>query len=262
MPIALESYEHANICYGRAWTFVDENLLAQQIARVALGQARHVQKILAGANLAPPPTSESTAAGAIALLTVASGEPWHRDGWMFQVISWVAANLTEPDSIIRCPHMILAHKGFDGLILRVDKKTNKVVAVVIFEDKATDNPRDTIRDEVWPDFRKLESGDRENVIVAEVTSLLETRPDVDPDAAIENVIWKNVRQYRVGITIGASHANEAGRLRLFRDYDQVVDGDLSRRCGETFYIENLRPWMKALATKAVSVVQALVKPNV
>lgn len=262
MPITLQSFEHTNLCHGRIWTVVDEDLLAQQIACVALGQSRHAQKILAGANLAPPPTSESAAHGAIALLTVTGVDPWHRDGWMFQVMSWIAARLADPNAIIRYPHMILAHKGFDGLSLKVDEKTDKVVAAVIFEDKASDNPRTTIRDEVWPDFLQLEKGDRENVLVAEVTSLLETQRDIDPDSAIENVIWKSIRKYRVSITIGATHTNEAGRRRLFKNYDEVVEGDLDRRHGETFYVESLRPWMAILAGKAIAAVQTMVKPNV
>jgi hypothetical protein len=72
--------------------------------------------------------------------------------------------------------MILAHKGFDGLQLEIDTSNGFVTAAVIFEDKATDNPRDTIRDEVWPDFKLLEAGERENVLSADVSALLITRP--------------------------------------------------------------------------------------
>jgi hypothetical protein len=93
--------------------------------------------------------------------------------------------------------MILAHKGFDGLQLDLDTANGIVTAAVIFEDKATDHPRQTIQSEVWPDFKLLESGDRENVLSADVSSLLITRPDIDADKAIENVIWKQIRRYRL-----------------------------------------------------------------
>lgn len=239
-----------------------EDDLAEQIARVALGQSRHVQRILAGADLGPSPTTASAADGAIRLLTVVGADPWHRDGWLFQIISWIAAIRADSSAIIRAPHMILAHKGFDGLQLEVDGSTGAVVAAIIFEDKATDNPRSTIRDEVWPDFRKLEAGDRENVLTAEVTALLQTQPAIDPDAAIQNIIWKSVRSYRVSVTVGDTHSSEGGRKRLFKGYDEIAGGPLARRRGETLYVANLRVWMDEIAKKAIAAVRAKASTNV
>nr|WP_165388350.1 hypothetical protein [Sphingomonas populi] len=36
---------------------------------------------------------------------------------------------------IRAPHMIDAHKGFDGFRMRLDESRQTITAVVIFEDK-------------------------------------------------------------------------------------------------------------------------------
>jgi hypothetical protein len=256
MSITLTPFEHGELCHGSTWTVEDEDVLADQIARIALGQSRHVQKVLAGANLGPAPTTADAAAGAITLLTVAGEDPWHRDGWIFQAMSWIAANRATPGGIIRSPHMILAHKGFDGLQLELDQDTGAVVAAVIFEDKATDNPRDTIRDDVWPEFSKLEAGERENVLTAEVVALLQTQPGIDPDIAIQNIIWKEARCYCISITVGDTHANDAGRLRLFRDYDTIAAGAVKGRRGETFCIHDLRRWMNKLAQKAIVAVKA------
>ena len=85
-----------------------------------------------------------------------------------------------PPALIRAPHMILAHKGFDGLQLEVDAATGVVTAAVIFEDKATSNPRQTITNDVWPEFKLLEEGDRENVLTADVSSLLRRAPALIP----------------------------------------------------------------------------------
>jgi hypothetical protein len=156
LSIGLTPFGDGELCYGWSWTVQDEALLADHIARVALGQARHVAKILAGAQLGPPATSAAAAANAIAMLTVEGPDPSHRDGWMFQVMSWIAANRAAPDAIIHPPQMIQAHKGFDGLQLDVDRETGRIVAAIIFEDKATEDPRDVIRDYVWPEFAKLE----------------------------------------------------------------------------------------------------------
>src|SRR5665213_321509 len=258
MPVVLTPYTCGTLCQGCAWTIGDIPQLATHIALVALGQSRHVAKILAGVNLVPPPTSQSMRKAAMDLLTVSTGaDPWHRDGWMFQTISWLAANRANPTAVIRAPHMILAHKGFDGLQLELDTSNGLVIAAVIFEDKATDNPRRTIRNEVWPDFKLLEDGERENVLSADVSALLITRPDIDPDKAIENIIWKQIRRYRVSITVGATHASPAGLERLFRGFDDIAGGDVQRRRGEILYVDELRPWMASLAATAINALDTM-----
>lgn len=263
MPISLTPFKHQPLCFGNAWVVPDIDLLALNIARVAMGQSRHVQKILAGASLSALPSTKNAAKGAIELLTVESGaDPWHRDGWMFQVMSWIAANRATPGGIIRAPHMILAHKGFDGLQLILDKVTGNVTAAILFEDKATENPRSTIRDQVWPEFSAFETGDRENVLAAEVTALLVTQPGVDADSAIQNIIWNKARQYRVSITVEAQHSDGPGRVRLFKGYRTVVAGATRRRQGEIFYVKDLRNWMQSLADAAIAAVNKEVKANV
>ncbi|MEJ1961021.1 MAG: hypothetical protein WDO56_05520 [Gammaproteobacteria bacterium] len=261
MSILLTPYVQGALCHGNTWVVQDEAGLAEQIAGVALGQSRHVAKILAGANLGPPPTTASAAHGAVQLLT-AKGDPWHRDGWMFQVMSWVAAYAAAPAGVIRAPQMIQAEKGFDGLQLDLDAVSGEVRAVIIFEDKATDYPRDTITKQVWPDFKLLEAGDRENVLTAEVVALLQTVPNIDVDLAIQNIIWKNLRHYRVSITVGNTHAGESGRQQLFHDFDAIASGALAKRRAETFHVQNLRKWMAALAEKAIAVVHAKAESSV
>lgn len=263
MPIDLTPFEHGTLCFGNTWSIANVSTLAVHIAQVAIGQDRHIQKILAGASLAAPPTTSRAAANAIKLLTVPAGEdPWHRDGWIFQVLSWIAAYRASPNSIIRAPQMILAQKGFDGLELLVDTANGKIKGAVIFEDKATDDPRTTIREKVWPEFAALESGESENVLVSEVVGLLATRPNIDPDAAIESVLWNHVRRYRISITVGDTHASEQGRRRLFDGYDTVAGGEPHRRRAETFHILNMRAWMQTLAEKAIVAVHDEVKKYV
>jgi hypothetical protein len=258
MSVALTPYTCGTLCQGSAWTIDDLAQLSAHVAQVALGQSRHVAKILAGANVAAWPTSQSMRLAAINLLTVPAGnESWHRDGWIFQTISWIAANRANPAAVIRAPHMTLADKGFDGLQLEIDTSSGLVIAAVIFEDKATNNPRDTIREQVWPDFKLLEAGERENVLSAEVSALLITRPDIDADKAIERIIWKQTRRYRVSVTVGATHATEAGRRKLFEGYDQVALGDVQRRRGEILHVEHLRPWMSSLANAAISFLKTM-----
>ena len=59
------------------------------------------------------------------------------------------------------------------------------------------------------------------------------------------------------ITVGDSHATDAGRGRLFKDYDAKVQGDVKRRRGETFYASDLRAWMDSIASKVLAHIAAL-----
>lgn len=49
-----------------------------------------------------------------------------------------------------------ADKGFDGMQLELNEAGTAVIAIIVFGDKATDNARDTIRDDVWPGIIALE----------------------------------------------------------------------------------------------------------
>ena len=262
MPIKLTPFDYSPLCYGYTWTINDEDFLAEQIAYIALGQSTHVQKILADANFSPRTPTENAAKGAIKLLSVDSGkDPWHRDGWMFQAMSWIAANKGTPNGIIRGPQILPADKGFDGLQLQLDNAKN-VVAAIIFEDKAVKDPRKTIREKVWPEFSMFESRERENELVAGITAILQTRPDIDPDAAIETILWKDIRHYRISITVGDTHVKDADHQCLFKGYDTAITGIVEKRRGETFHIHNLRDWMESLAQKAIDSIQKKVSTNV
>jgi hypothetical protein len=263
MTLTLSQINHGDLCHGWSWVIQDEEKLAQQVARVALGQFRHVSKILAGVETTDPTTTHDHAADAIDLLTVLKGDdPWHRDGWIFQTISWLAAHQQSHGAVTRPPHIIKAHKGFDGLQLQLTEDGKSIVAVTIFEDKATDNPRETIRKDVWPGITALESGKRVNQLTHDVSAALEAQkylnPELDIDAAINNILWKEARRYRVSITVGETHSGPQARKRLFKGFDDSAPGHVDRRRAETIHIPELRKWMQTFADRAIQQVKALV----
>ncbi len=259
MPISLTPISHGVLCHGHKWVVTDDDALAELIALVALGQARHVTKILAASTFMSTAVSSRTASeGAIAMLTVSGTDPWHRDGWMFQIMSWIAAHVQSPGALIKTPQMRHADKGLDGLRLDLDAKRGKVRAVVIFEDKATANPRATIRDRVWPELAEFESGKHDNVLLAELIALLGTGRGIDIDQAIKDVLWKRHRYFRLSITTDGSYATDAARKGLFKGFDDVVKGNRLRRGGETLQLPSLRTWMDSIASKAISAVGKLV----
>jgi hypothetical protein len=83
--LTLAKINHGDLCHGWSWTVADEDELAERVARIALGQYRHVAKILSGAGVPGPTATAEQAKAAIKLLTRGKNEePWHRDGWIFQ----------------------------------------------------------------------------------------------------------------------------------------------------------------------------------
>ena len=252
MTISFSPIENGNRWAGYDWSIDNDEELAELVAYVALGQYRHVLRVLAETDCIAAAPTRSVLEGARQLLTVPSGaDPFHRDGWLFQVIAWIAARIQNETSLIAPPHMQHAEKGFDGLHVHIDEETGTVQTAVICEDKATTNPRQTIRDQVWKEFETLETGERDNLLAAKVSTLLESRPDLDPDQAIRQVFWSQARAYRVAITVDDTHGDANGRRRLFKGYHKTVSGDVSRRRAETLHLDDLRSWMDRIASMAL-----------
>jgi hypothetical protein len=261
MPLTLIPINHDDLCHGWRWKIDDETDLARKVAMVALGQYRHVGQILSKIDKKQPPTQKEAAAAAIERLTVPSGvDPWHRDGWVFQTISWIAAHRTEHEIVARAPHAIPAHKGFDGMQIRLDQKDKSICAVVIFEDKATDSPRKTVRTDVWNGIRSLEMGERMPELIQETTSILEAHqqhfPNLDIDKAIETILWDEVRYYRVSITTSDSHTKDDDRKKLFKGFDKVAPGVAGRRRADTMHFDELRKWMADFSELSISQIKS------
>jgi hypothetical protein len=252
MTMTLNPVDHGDLCHGWAWTIEDEDELAERVARIVLGQYRHVAKILRGAGVPGPAASAEQANAAIRQLTIAAGaDPWDRDGWLFQAISWIAAHQQPSASLTRMPHIRKSDKGFDGMQLELNETGTAVTAVIVFEDKATDNARDTVRDDVWPGIVALENGERLNELSQEISGMLDARAAADPafdlDSAIANTLWHDARRYRVSITIGDTHNNANARARLFKGFDDSAPGAPARRRADTIYFPAMRQWMATFA---------------
>lgn len=257
MPINLTAFNVQTEWEGCTWSVPSVDDLANAIAIVAVGQALHVAEVLHQAGFAPLPTTKGAVKGAIKLLT-STGNVVHRDGWMFQVMSWFAAHLRTPGALLNTPQMIHAHKGLDGLQVIIDA-ASKVTAVVIFEDKATENPRSTVRDKVWPEFIEFEAGENEHLVTAEVTQLLKASGHPFPQEAVADLMWTNVRRYRLSIT--AENSTDKSQAKLFKGYEENVPGGIERRRAEVFEIVELRKWMDTLANLAIQKAEALITTN-
>ena len=258
MPITLSQFSEKECYFGNTWHVTDEDELARQIGVIALGYSHHVHKILKGTGVIDPDYPAEGVASAIQLLTVSGDDPWHRDGWVFQAMSWIAAIRANPSAKLAAPHMQHADKGFDGLQIEVDDETRRVTCAIVFEDKATTNPRRTITREdkgVWKEFRELEDGLRSNFFTSQVLAVVRSETMLDPDEAVKEVIWNEARRYRLSITVGGTHSTGEGRKKLFKGYDDVVNGDLNRRRAETFHQDDIRDWLASLSEKVKVAIQ-------
>jgi hypothetical protein len=262
VTLTLAKIDHGDLCHGWSWAVADEDELAERVARIALGQYRHVAKILSGAGVTGPTATAEQAKAAIKLLALDKDEePWHRDGWIFQAISWIAATQVPSGSITRAPHIRRADKGFDGMQLQLSDDGKIVTAVIVFEDKATENARSTIREDVWPGIVALESGRRLNELTHEVAAMLDARAaadaNLDVDAAIGNILWKEARRYRVSVTINDLYNSHKARARLFDGFNEKVRGGVERRRADTIYLPRLREWMEVFAAKVIAKVEMI-----
>ncbi|WP_130505533.1 hypothetical protein [Microterricola gilva] len=243
---------------GSRWTVNDERALAHSIAQIALGQWRHLESILANARIISPALPVFSGSAKDLLVTLPGTEPWHRDGWLFQCISWIAAAESGVGPL-RPPHSIWADKGFDGLQLVLSPSGDEVERLVVFEDKATSDPRGTVRDEVWPEFEQMARGDRNHDLVSELSALLDRVDNLDVRQATDRVFREGGLSFRLAITIADPHNSDAGISRLFKGYEDKVPGGHSRRFGHVLYLSDLRTWMQALADLAIEELDALEK---
>lgn len=260
MPLKFLPIKSKKDWSGSKWEVVDDNKLSELIARVAVGQSRYVHRILTETSVPTKKAKDTVIDGAVKLLTATDpAKPWHRDGWMFQVISWIAANMQKLGDIIAPPHMIHAHKGFDGIHVKIDASTNLVSLVVICEEKATKNPKKMVSVNVLKEFETMQTGERDNELAAQITQMLESRSDIDVDDALEQIIWKNSRAYRIAVTINDEHNSSTGYEKLFEGYSAVVTGGVEKRRSEVLYLKQLRPWMASLASLAVQHIKKMDK---
>ncbi|MBP2489138.1 hypothetical protein JOH50_004865 [Rhizobium leguminosarum] len=258
MPITFTPISRASEWSGNSWTISSDDELAKLVAQVALGQSHFAKRVLVETGFRPSSPGSTTLQGAVKLLSASDPKkPYHRDGWLFQVISWIAAHLQQPGGLIMEPHMIHAHKGFDGVHVHLDGVTGHVERVTICEEKATQNPRNMIT-RIWKEFEEMERGDSDHRLLSEVIMILRLGSGIDVDKAIENLIWKNRRGYRVSITV----PTKADYLELFEGYDTAVAGDVSKRGSEVLPLTNMRDWMAAVSAKAIDHAKKVVQANV
>lgn len=261
-PITLVACAHPPTCHGFRWDNLDEDRLALIVAWVVVGRFNHAEQILSRMDGQKRATAiEGAKTQAIKRLIVeGSVTAEHRDGWVFQIISWIAACIHADGKVATSvPHYQLASKGFDGLLVPLTDSGTSFASLTVCEDKATKNPRSTITSQVWPELSKVEAGERDSELLAGLTAILQRYQVPDIERLLESVQWEENKQYRVSITASPHDAkDDEARKKLFNGYEDVIGGDdISRRRAETFVVPDLRLWMNQFCSRVVKVVETL-----
>ena len=146
MPIKFQQHKNAPTCLLDQWTIDDLDELAAVLAWLYVRKPRHAANIIA--KLAPGgaafPGKEFSAARKLLQVDTtdiaadlqssdqdvkkrAEGKRdvriEHRDGLLFQHLSWIAATLKFSQSYLSTPHVRPADKGFDGVVIQIDANT-------------------------------------------------------------------------------------------------------------------------------------------
>lgn len=263
MPLNHTDANHNDLCYGWSWDIHDEDMLAEYVAHIALAQDDHIAKIIDDFRESKPTAVRGLKRSAIKKLTLGAEEnPSRRDGWIFQMISWIAAKQKFPKAITKFPHIGLAETGFDGMQIELSKDKTKITSVVIFEDKATTNPRKMIRESVWSWMESIERRERDDQVAAGISVMIRTQAEQDPNFNISEAIndalgSDNPLRYRVSVMFEKAINSSHQRARWFKGYDEKAPGDINRRQANSMHCPELRNWMNIFACRVIQKIQAI-----
>lgn len=174
-----------------------------------------------------------------------------RDGLLFQHVSWIVARLAYPNGYMTSPHVRRADKGFDGFIIEFDARTQGLSRIILCEDKASANPRRLIRD-VWRDVESIRRGERDDEILADLTTLLKSVPGVDVEATVDEVFWEEVRGFRVAVATGENIRRTSGDfLDLVAGFKEAAGGSIATRSAGVMAFSDVRTGLESLAAAVV-----------
>ena len=248
-------------CLGTNWTVDDADALAEVCAQIMIGRALHVALILDGSHpVGTPPIVSATLKEKLhlELHPTSDAKTYHRDGLLFEIISWVAARITAtPNDAISDPHLKATNQGTDCLKVTVDPVTRTLTRATVYEYKCTTNWRQRFSQDVLTAFREYISGERDNQLAqAAITLLIELGfTQVERNAAYDELVRARPLAFQASLTVAPSGFASADRLALFKGYDAIT-GDIATRVGNTMPLEDVRAWFAAFAAMVWTKIEA------
>lgn len=257
-------------CVGSKWKVENEDQLARLIAIVVMGQAAQAAHIIDELLPAAPAfTNEALKKEAVIKFTVQEvaqtprmGYPRiQRDGLIFEIISWIAAKQVSGEKcFLKDPHTSSTSQGLDGIMIELNEDGSEILKSTIFEDKCTDNPRDTFTQKVIPGFLDRHGNTRNAELIAAAATLIQLSgvSNVQAMSMVRKVIDNSSRQYRAGFALTQDFDTEEAQKTLFKGYDKIKDINQEQRIGASLIVDGkLRDWFDALATKIIAYIEQL-----
>jgi hypothetical protein len=263
-PLFTEAVSIDADCIGDRWSVQDVTQLARLTAVIAMGQAAYAAHILKELLPATPAfTNDDLCNEAKIKLTIQddgkkprTGYPrWHRDGFIFEVISWIAARQNHGElALMKDPHVSATSQGIDGLMIELADDKSKVVMTTVFEDKCTENPRETFLQKVIPAFLERHKNKRSAELVATAAVLLRMAGIGEAAAAQLSaaVMDSSQRRYRAAFALTKEHDGQNERKKLFKGYNALAGISQNQRVGASLIVNGeLREWFDAVASQAI-----------
>ena len=124
---------------------------------------------------------------------------------------------------------------------------------MLCEDKCSEDARNIITAQIFPEFIEFEDGKYDNRVLAEVSSIIRGEDggvllQSIQDDIVNNKYW----MYRIGISRQDVHYNKAGREALYKDYDKKVTGGLNRRDAASVNLNDLRAWLESFSQMVIT----------
>lgn len=266
LPITFTLVDIADDCIGDRWEINNEDELARIVGLIAKCQFGHAQSILHGIHVDtidyPPEIEAEIKQDVISALTVPvdgngkeeRGTPkWHRDGFLFEAISWLVARKAHgPEVLMRDPHIGSTTQGLDGLMIQLNDAKDQVIKTTVFEDKCTEDARGTFRDKTLPALQVHHAHNRK-ILESANTLLRQTLPANLISKVAARAIQLDVRQYRASLTILPAEDSQIGRARIFKDYGTLAGLQRTDRIGCTFLSAgDVREWFEQFAKKVIN----------
>jgi hypothetical protein len=247
---------------GFVWSVPDVAVVARLIAVVLLGQAQHAARIIVALEPAAPAFLHAVLIADAKRQMVIRGNDddarqaylAHRDGFLFECMSWIAARQDAVDrTFLKDPHIDATSHGLDGLIVELHPTDPVIRRATICEDKCTSQPRRRFREQVMTTFSEHHLNKRGRDLVANAAAIIrETGLDgTEAIVAAAAVLEASVRSYRAALT--TSVLTQPRRARLFRGYDGLEGIAQAQRVGAMFEIDgDLRDWFQDLADEVLA----------
>jgi hypothetical protein len=264
MPLTLAPTDILPQCRGAIWTIADADIdaLAEVCTQILVGRALHAAMILDGVHpVGAPPIVSAALKEKLRRELHPDSEPkvWHRDGLLFEIISWIAARLSATaNDAISDPHLKATNQGTDCVKVSIDPATRTLRRATVYEYKCTTNWRHMFLNDVLPAFREYVSGERDNQLAQAAITLLSGLgfSAEERSAAYDQLIQQRPLAFEASLTVQPSGFDAEQRLALFTNYDGI-GGDVAVRGGNTMPLDHIREWFDAFSARVWAKIEAM-----